>query len=464
MLVDVEGIDPFGDGAAFATMGGRRIRIDAAIPGEQVEVRISDDGSGNLVGELVRIVRPSKHRVAPRCPYFGPCGGCTWQHIAYTEQSRLKEHLLQTLLRQAMGDAAPPVERMLTAEGGEWAFRNKVHFVLAPGSSGGGRLRQGGLVLGHYRRSSQAVVEVDQCPVHSDEGNRVAFAVRDALRRAGIEGATPDGRRGVARHIVVRVTRERASGVGRGAIQTMATLVVTQNDRRLRPAVRAVTGVAGAPDGLALNVNDRPGPYLFGARTRHLHGRRRVRETVAGVSFLISATAFFQTNVGAAEAMVRCVLEQAGTARTALDLYAGAGLFALPLATRGVHVVAVEENADAVEDGEASRRLNRIAESACTFVRGRAEDVAAGIRRRAIPVYPDIVVIDPPRAGCPPAVLDWICRSLHPQRVIYVSCNPQALARDLRTPLGAGYTLRFVQPVDMFPHTAHVETVAVFTR
>jgi 23S rRNA (uracil1939-C5)-methyltransferase len=502
VLVDVEGLDPSDDGAAYGSVSGRRVRTDWAIPGEQVEVRLTEDGGGNLVGEVVRIVRPSEHRVTPRCPYFGRCGGCAWQHIAYPEQLRLKERLLQQLLRQSIGAAAPPVRRMLAGEGDEWGFRNKVHFVFAPAAGGhpstalrtsggpppgcapgmGGHahralrtshpaLRAGGLVLGHYRRGSQAVIEVDQCAVHANEGNRVAFAVRDALANARIDGANPDGGRGIARHIVVRVTgrQGRANTDNRAnpadqETEVLATLVVSRNDKRLRPAMRAITGGAGAPDGLALNVNSRPGPYLFGDETRHLHGRRRVRERVAGVSFLISATAFFQTNVRAAEAMVRHVLEQAGDARTALDLYAGAGLFALPLAMRGVRVVAVEENAEAVEDGEASRRFNRIPESACAFVRARAEDVAQGGHRRAIPASADVVVLDPPRAGCPPPVLDWVCGSLHPRRIIYVSCNPQALAQDVRMPIAAGYTLQMVQPIDMFPHTAHIETVAVLGR
>ena len=493
LTVEVEGIDPAGDGAAYATVDGRRVRIDYAIAGERVEVRIPAHRGGSIVGELARVLRPSPHRVTPGCPYFGPCGGCTWQHIAYHEQLRLKEQMLQALLHQSLGRAAPPVRPTRTGNGARssglasaadgqpptanrepapvgpdliapWAFRNKVHFVLAPAS------RLGGLVIGHYHRRSQSVVEVDACPVHAGEGNRVAFAVRDALVRARVEGAPLDVRRGararidrgardacrrVARHIVVRATDTPR--------ETLATLVVTRNERSLRPAVRAIVEAA-APDGLHLNVNDRPGPYLFGPETRRLYGRERVRETIAGVSFLISPTAFFQTNVRAAETMVQCVLENAGEPATALDLYAGAGLFALPLATRGVRVTAVEENAEAVEDGEASRGFNRIAESRCRFVRARAEDVAAGRGRRAVSGAPDLVVLDPPRVGCPANVLNWICTSLRPPRIIYVSCNPEALATDLQLPLAAGYALQLVQPVDMFPHTAHIETIAVLMK
>lgn len=443
VVVDVAGMEPSEDGMAYGTIAGRRIRLDAAIPGERIEARVVHEDGGDLVGEVVRVVRASPSRVTPRCPFFGPCGGCAWQHIAYPEQLRLKQRLLEGLLKQAIGASAPAVRPPLT--GGEWGFRNKVHFVLTQR----GRV----LALGHYRRGSQSVIEVDQCPVHVSEGNQAAFAIRDGLARARVEGATPDLRRGLARHIVVRVT-------GR---ESMATLVVTRNEKRLKTAVSAVLGGGKTPTAFALNINDKAGPYLFGEETRHLHGPRRVRERVAGISFLISPTSFFQTNVRAAEKMVHFVLEQADAAPTVLDLFAGAGLFALPLAARGARVVAVEESREAIDDGEASRRLSRIAESSCAFVRGRAEDFARGRRRLRSRGSPDLVVLDPPRAGCPPPVLEWICGALHPHRIIYVSCNPRALAEDLRVLLAAGYTLEVVQPVDMFPHTAHIETVAVLS-
>ncbi len=484
LTVDIEGLDPE-DGSGYVSTAAGRLRVDYVLPGERVEVRRASPhtvpltpGVGRRLtpgvggqaaaawAEPTRILRPSPHRVTPRCPYFGPCGGCTWQHIAWTEQLRLKEGMLRTLLAASLGASAPPVAPTLTdQEPGErtpdslsgaagddqapWGFRNKAHFVLAPAS------RAGGLVLGHYQRRSQAVVEVDVCPVHAAEGNRVAFAIRDALVNAGVDGTTPDGRRGIARHIVVRATEAPP--------ETLATLVVTRNDKRLRAVVRDIVDDA-APDGLHLTVNDRPGPYLFGRHTRRLHGRDRARETIGGISFLISPAAFFQTNVRAAAKMVELVLEQAGDAETALDLYAGAGLFALPLASRGVRMTAIEENAEAVEDGEATRRFNRIAESACRFVRARAEDVAEGRTRLARFAAPDLVVLDPPRSGCPARVLEWICSSIRPRRIVYISCNPHALAGDLRVALGARYRAELIQPVDMFPHTQHIETIAVLSR
>jgi 23S rRNA (uracil1939-C5)-methyltransferase len=473
--VVIEGIDPSGDGAGYATIGRRHVLIDDVIPGERVEVRLYEDISGLTRGELVRVLVPSPHRVTPMCRYAGSCGGCAWQHIRYAEQLRLKRDMVATLLGRGLGPGAPAVQDVLTpglaepaaarpegpaplpsAAGGgadgaaPRGFRNKAHFVFAPEN------RAGGLVMGHYRRRSQEVVAVEECPVHDPRGNHAAFAVRDALRLRRIEAAVPGTGRGLARHVVVRVAE--ATG------ERLVTLVVTRNDRTLRPAVRRVLDGSLAPESLHLNVHGQAGPYLFGQTTLRLHGTARIREIVAGVSFLISPTAFFQTNVGAAQTLVRVVLEYAGASARVLDLYAGAGLFALPLATGGARVTAVEENAEAIEDGEASRRLNGIPASACRFIRARVDRLAASRGQVHIDSAPDLVVLDPPRQGCTRSVLDWLAGTLQPSRIIYVSCNPEALASELGILLAGGYACRAVRPVDMFPHAAHIETVAVLDR
>ncbi|MGE5358764.1 MAG: 23S rRNA (uracil(1939)-C(5))-methyltransferase RlmD [Bacteroidales bacterium] len=446
LTVEVDGIQSTGDGAAFATIGGERLPVDFALPGEQVEVRIP--GGSAPVAQVARVLRASEHRVGPRCPYFGACGGCMWQHVAYDEQLRLKAAILRSLLTSSLGASAPTVNATIRGTADPWAFRNKVHFVF----DGGGP--SGPLRVGHYRRHSMDVVAVTECPVHDAAGNRVAFGLRDALGRSGLAASSSArGDRALLRHVVVRATVSPA--------ETLATLVVVRNDKSLRPAVRAVIDGPSAPDGLHLNVHDRPGPYLFGRETRRLHGRERGRETIAGQSFLVSPTAFFQTNVRAAAAMVDYVLDHVPAVGVALDLYAGAGLFALPLARRGTRVTAVEENAQAVDDGEASRAFNRIGEGQCRFVRARTEAIVGSEGRRGIPSAVDLVVLDPPRAGCPRVVLDWICHTLRPSQLVYISCNPEALAADLRVPLGAGYRARAIQPIDMFPHTPHIETVAL---
>ena len=217
--------------------------------------------------------------------------------MPYDEQLRRKTARLQALLTGALGRSAPAVEPMrgtpAPAGGAPWGFRQKVSLVLGPGP--GGR----GLVMGHFARSSNRIVPIDECPVHSARGNRVAFAVRDALARAGIPGAGPD-LGGIARHLIVRTTVD-----GREAV---AMLVVTRNDKRLRAPVRAVLAGPDAPTGFAVNVHDQPGPFMVGRETLVVGGRGQVRETRLGPAFLVSPAAFFQTNVEAARLVLDEVL------------------------------------------------------------------------------------------------------------------------------------------------------------
>lgn len=469
-----------GEGDGVAEIAGRLVSVPQVIPGEQVEIRLGAGRGGDA--DLVRVISASPHRVAPPCRHFGPCGGCTWQHIAYAEQLRLKQQHLQRLLNASLGREAPPVLPTLPTPveggaGGEdvgaasrapWHYRNKVHFVFGPGARGRA------LAMGHYQRRSRTVIPVVECPVHAEQGNRVAFAMHDALAAAGIPGVRGDTLDGVARHLVVRVTE--------GSDDWLATLVVSENVKPLRrvtagfvrrvvaerdeaAALRGGQRQEGLPrgQGLYLNIHDRPGPYLFGRETRHLAGSRDIREEVAGVSFVISPTSFFQTNVRAARVLAGCVLERladAGWSRV-LDLYSGVGLFALPLAREGRAVTAVEENREAMAAAAAAARENKIPEGRLRTLPSPVEAAIPRLTPRTGREAWDAVILDPPRDGCPPVVLDWLFRNVRPRRLVYVSCNPDALARDLRGALPAGYRLAPVQPVDMFPHTAHLESVAV---
>ncbi len=375
------------------------------------------------------------------CKHFGTCGGCSLPGVPYAEQLMQKQARLARLL----GMPVPPLLPSPRAD----RFRTKVAFVFGP--EGQGR----GLVMGHYARGSRQIVRVDECPVHSDRGNRIAFALRDRLIRARIYGAGAQ-RNGLVRHIIVRTTED-----GR---QAVAMLVVTRNDKALRTPVRGLLASADRPDGFFINIHDKPGPYMVGPETIRIDGQSHIKETVLGTSFLVSPTAFFQTNVGAAKELVKVVL--AGAAGTSggesriLDLYAGSGLFTLSLAKAGARVTAVEEDRQAMRDAEANLRLNLVPAGQ---VRLMAASVEEALPRVAGDSW-DAVVIDPPRQGCPPAVLSAVFEQMAPRRAVYVSCNPDALAAELPVILKAGYRVVRIQAVDMFPHTDHIETVVALSR
>ncbi len=314
------------------------------IPGERVRIEMVADRSPRAESRgkgprrieqdtqaavLVEILRASPHRVEAPCPHFGPCGGCTWQHIAYPEQLRLKTALVDRLVREVV-PSAPAVRPMLpsTPVDAPWGYRHKVHFVFdgAP------------LVMGHYIRGSRRVLPVQECPVHDPRGNGVAFDFYTAFR-----GARVEAERGGLRSLAVRV--------GVGTEDVMITLVVSKDsDRRVREATRKAISRQTLSTSVHVNMHQRRDAYIFGKDTRRIAGAERMREKVNGTSFLVSPTAFFQTNVRAAEILVRLVSAEVPPGARVLDLYAGCGLFALPLARAGHDVTAVEENYVAVAE------------------------------------------------------------------------------------------------------------------
>jgi 23S rRNA (uracil1939-C5)-methyltransferase len=387
---------------------------------------------------------------SPLCRHFGPCGGCDWQDRLYAEQLLHKRARLAELLDLSLGSGAPAVQPLIGMRvdetGWPWRFRHKASFVFGQGP--GGRT-----TLGHYTARSHDVVAIVECPVHADRANRLAFALHDHLMRARVPAAGPS-LSGVLRHLIVRTTRD-----GR---EVGAMLVVTRNEKLLRKPVKAFLATEEAPDGFYLNIHDRPGPHLLGRETMRLSGRSHVKETVNGFSYLLSPTAFFQTNVDAADVIVRLVLEAVPEAepQRILDLYSGSGLFTVPLAARGHHVTAVEENRQAIEDAEANLRLNRVSAKDVRLQAARVEEALYRLAREKF----DTVILDPPRQGCPPAVIEGVFHRIKAPRVVYVSCNPEALAAEVPSILDAGYAIDAVQPVDMFPHTTHIETVVTFSR
>jgi 23S rRNA (uracil1939-C5)-methyltransferase len=389
----------------------------------------------------------------PLCRHFGPCGGCDWQNLLYAEQLTRKRQRLEELLRAALAKSRtarvtvlPVIGMRVDETGWPWRFRHKASFVFGEGADGRP-------TIGHYAARSNDVVPIVECPVHADRANRLAFALHDHLSRARVSAAGPS-LRGILRHLIVRTTRD-----GR---EVGAMLVVTRNDKALRKPIKAFLATEEAPDGFYLNIHDRPGPFMIGRETIRLSGRSHVKETVNGFSYLLSPTAFFQTNVDAADVIVRLVLEAIPDAepQRVLDLYSGSGLFTVPLTAHGHAVTAVEENRQAIDDAESNLRLNRLRVSGVRLQAQRVEDAMRRLQREQF----DTVVLDPPRQGCAREVLESVFGRIKPERVVYVSCNPEALAEEMPMMLESGYTADRVQPVDMFPHTTHIETVVTFSR
>ena len=365
------------------------------------------------------------------CQHFSVCGGCSLPGVPYTDQLRQKRDRLRHLLGRDVPALLPSPR--------EDRYRHKVAFVFGSDRSG----RE--IVMGHYAAGSRRIVPIEECPAHSDRGNQLAFSLRDQLVRAQVP---PD----LLRHLLIRTT-----GDGR---QASVMLVVTENHKALRAPIRSFLSLANPPDGFFVNINSRPGPLMVGPKTIRIAGRDHVREDgIGSASYLISPTAFFQTNIGAARELVRLVMDGVSGATRVLDLYSGTGLFTVPIALTGAFVTAVEESAEAEEDATLNLRLNRIDPRRVRLIRACTEQALERLTRERF----DVVVIDPPRQGAEPMVLPAVVHDIQPERVAYVSCI-DAPAADLPMMEAAGYRTRLVQPVDMFPHTEHIETVVLLSR
>ena len=464
-------------GEAYAESRGETIYVEGAIPGEKVRVRIvprgeasrwpeaklragprpgfalargqagaRDRGDDGVKAELLSVLEPSPHRMPPACPHAALCGGCSFQHIAYPEQLRLKTRLLDGLLADAFGPDRPKISPMIgmpvSEDGVPRRFRQKAAFGFTEDA-------KGQLQLGHFARGTHKIIPVTECLVHSDRANRVAFAIKDAMAKARVPVATE--RSGLLRHVVVRVSEDEKEAV--------AVVVSAEEHRALEAPLRAIANSRDKPEGLLLNLHDQPSPYLFGPHTVRIDGTGHVKETALGPSFLASPTGFFQTNIQGAAHLVRLVMEAMGAGKSLriLDLYSGSGLFALPLALASHNVTAVEESRKASREAAKNAQLSGVPESRLRLIPSKVEDAIDHL----IPQEWDAAVIDPPRSGCPEEVMRTLTRKIAPQTLVIVSCNPESLMDELRVAFDAGYRARLVQPIDMFPHTPHLETVVV---
>lgn len=443
-------VDDFGDGPdGLCRIDGYVIFVAETLPGELVRVRISSASRKFGRGELLEVLEPSPDRVRPICPHFGPCGGCQLQHLAPRAQVLAKESRLRRTLAHALRVAPGRIE-MGASRAPSDAVGQRTKLALHFGE------QDGELVAGYFGRRGRELLPIEVCPVQERRGLEVALAARDGLRATGLRAFDPHTGRGDLRAVVVR-SSERTREIH-------ATLVVAHEGVRvgaLGPAIEAMRA-AGAT-GAALNLNDGPPDRLLGERTRALFGVQHVEDEVHGVRYRTSAGAFFQTSTFGVDALVeevRAAVGEVPEGAHIADLYCGSGLFALALAGHADQVFGIEEDERAVED--AVQAAEQAGIQNVRFRAGRVEGLISNLARMRD--KPHAVIVDPPRAGCDARVLARIADRLQPRRLVYVSCDPDSLGRDATRLRDLGYTFRHAVMVDMFPHTAHLETVAVFDR
>lgn len=438
-IVDVEFQDISHDGAGVAKVDGYTLFVPYGIPGETAKVKVVKTKKGYGFGKLVEVLEHSEERNTPPCPIFYKCGGCQTQHLTYESQLRFKKKQVQDVMER-IAKIDVPVHGVLGMED-PWRYRNKAQVPVGEES--------GKIVAGFYQQRSHKIIDMDQCLIQEQENDHVLKVVKGIAEKYGIRAYDERTHRGTLRHVVAKY--------GKQTKDVMVVLVTKQKDLPNRKnIIRDITKQVPGVKSIVQNINPKRTNVIFGDETRVLWGNDYIYDTIGDIKFAISARSFYQVNPDQTKVLYDQALQYAGLTgeETVIDAYCGIGTISLFLAQKAKKVYGVEVVPEAIEDAKRNAELNGIKNA--EFEVGEAETVIPMWKKKGI--KPDVFVVDPPRKGCEESLLETIL-DMKPKKVVYVSCNPATLARDLRILEDGGYKTKEVQPVDMFPHTTHVECV-----
>lgn len=436
--IEIEDLGHAGEG--IGRVEGFAIFVPGALPGDRVLARVDEVKKRYGRATLQRVVRPAASRVAPECSVFEGCGGCQLQHMDYQQQLAWKRQRVADVLTR-VGNFLHPTVRETLGMAHPYYYRNKAQYPVARAG------RE--VVTGFYRRGTHKIVPLDECGIQHPLNNTALKVMRDLLQKYGIPPYDETSGKGLVRHIISRASITRQ--------QVMVTLVTNGYDLPhvaeliddLRLQIPQLISVAQ-------NINTRRTNTILGEETRIVWGEKYLIDEIGGLQFAISPRSFFQVNPIQTGVLYEVALRYANLTgwERVLDCYCGIGTITLHLARNCQSVVGIEVVQEAVADAYRNARMNGL--SNVKFIVGAVEkELPAVLAEGRI----DVAILDPPRKGCEAGVLTALAAAGIP-RLVYVSCNPGSLARDLRLLADQGYELEEVQPVDMFPHTFHVECVA----
>jgi 23S rRNA (uracil1939-C5)-methyltransferase len=442
--LDVESLAYGGNGVA--RLDGFVVFVRRGLPGDRVRARVTKVKRSHAEALATEVVRPGARRVAAPCAHFPACGGCRFQDLAYEAQLEQKQTQVRDALQRLAGVAEPPLEQIVACEPEIFHYRNKLEYSFASTPSGP--------ALGFHRAGRwDEVLEIERCWLTDDLGNRIRDAVRDWAREERLEAYSQEDQSGYLRHLVVRE--------GRNTGQALVQLVTAPGERFEQGYLVEVLRRIPQVRSIHWSVNDSPAE-VTNLPTRLLWGQEWIEEELCGLRFRVRPNAFLQTNTAMAERLYGLAREAAAPTggETVWDLYCGIGAIGLSLARDALTVWGVEVSEESVACALENAELNGIANAA--FFAGNVGQVVDELVERS--GSPDVVVVDPPRAGLAGRALRHLGR-LGAPRLVYVSCNPTTLAGDVKVLRSEhGFELRRVTPVDMFPHTPHVECVALLER
>lgn len=444
-LVDVLFEDITHEGAGVCKPEGMPIFVPGGLPGEKAQIKITKMQKTHGFGRLMKVLKPSPNRVEPKCEVYNQCGGCQLQHLSYDGQLEAKQKIVRDAMERIGKIPHATIHPVIGMEE-PWSYRNKAQ---VPVGESGNRL-----VVGFYGKRSHEIIDMKKCYIQMDDNDQAVQTVKDICQKHGLRAYNEEIHKGVLRHILVR------SGKISGEI--MVVLVTRLKEFPIKDAIVAdiVKAIPGLKS-IVQNINPDRTNVILGKESNVLWGEEVIYDSIGDVKFAISANSFYQVNPIQTQVLYEKALEYAALTgeETVIDAYCGVGTISLFLAQNAKKVYGVEVVKEAIEDANKNAELNGI--SNVEFVVGEADQVMTKWIKEEI--HADVVVVDPPRKGCEPWLLSSIIE-MAPSRVVYVSCNPATLARDLRILEDGGYRTVEIQPVDLFPQTGHVECVVLLIK
>ena len=431
------------EGQGIAHIDGITVFIPNAIVGERVRLRIETLRKTWAAGKITEILEKSPHRVSRECPVAKLCGGCDFWHMDYTEETRLKADRVKTCLNRMAGEQLEeiPILAAPTCHG----YRNKAQYPVSS--------KKGRAYAGFFRAGTHDVVENSRCLILPRETDAVKDTVVDYVNQYHIPAYDEIAHKGLLRHIYVR----------RGAVSGQILVCLVCNGERIPHVPELVERLKKIPGftTLVLSVNTKKGNAVLGDKFITLYGPGFIEDTLCGLNFRLSPRSFYQVNHHQAQRLYQAAIDQAAITKEdlVLDLYCGVGTITLAMAASAGKVIGVEVVEQAVEDARDNAKRNGIENA--EFFCGDAGQAALRLEQQGI--RPDVITVDPPRKGLNADTIEAITR-MAPKRLVYVSCDPATLARDVALLKQRGFTLKSAQAADLFPRCAHVETVALLGR
>ncbi len=445
VTVTIEDVSDTGEGIGHAD--GFTLFVKQTVPGDVAKVRIMKMKKTYGFARVEQLLTPGTGRVQPGCPVAGQCGGCQLSFLSYEEQLKLKQKKVEDCISRIGGFRDITVLPIIGMET-PIAYRNKGQFPV-------GADRDGNPILGFYAGHSHRIVATDGCAMLWPGHEEVLKAVYEYLKESGAKPYNEETGRGLIRHILMR----KAFATGEIIVCPVVNGRSVPKPELLWQKLQAVPGVVG----LCLNVNRDNTNVILGPELIPLFGKASITDVIGGIRFEISPMSFYQVNPVQTARLYETALQYAGLTgnETVWDLYCGIGTISLFLAKHARTVYGVEYVAEAIENAKKNAEMNGIDNA--EFYVGAAEEVVPRLVADNPDCKADVIVVDPPRKGCDAVLLNTMLQ-LSPKRIVYVSCDPATLARDLKQLCTGGYQIEKVQPVDQFPGSVHVETVVLMSR